>query len=105
MWDGAVNHIEVQALAPITDPREMGEEIGHVVEKLQATERYPALFEKAYGSAEITGETLLKALAQFQLTLISANSKYDQVMREKEGVAFTEQEENGYRLFQTNCGS
>jgi cytochrome c peroxidase len=36
MWDGAVNHIEVQALAPISDKKEMGESIENVVKKLQA---------------------------------------------------------------------
>lgn len=105
MWDGAVNHIEVQGLAPITHEDEMGEDIGHVVDKLNASAKYPPLFEAAFGSAEVTGERLLKALAQFQLTFISANSKYDRVKRGEEGAEFTEQEEKGYVLFQSHCNS
>ncbi len=105
MWDGAVNHLDVQALAPITHPAEMGEDIHNVIEKLQATEHYPALFEQAFGDSQITGEYLLKALSQFQLTLVTANSKYDQVMRQEEGVYFSEQEEKGYVAFQTHCAS
>jgi cytochrome c peroxidase len=105
MWDGAINHLDMQALAPIHDPREMGEDIAHVIEKLQKTDDYPRLFDRAFGDSILTGEHLLKALAQFQLTLISANSKYDQVMRAEEGIHFTSQEERGYELFKSNCAS
>ena len=37
------------------------------------------------------------------LTLVSANSRYDQVMRRE--ATFTDQEANGYRLFKTHCAS
>ncbi|MBL7825795.1 MAG: c-type cytochrome [Saprospiraceae bacterium] len=101
MWDGAVNHLDVQALAPITHPAEMDDQIGNVVKKLQATPHYPALFEAAFGDRKITGEKVLKSIAQFELTLISAGSKYDRVQA---GVdSFTAQEKNGYRLFQLHC--
>jgi len=103
MWDGAVNHLDMQALAPINHPDEMGETTAHVVAKLQRTNIYPQLFENVYGDATITGERMLKALSQFELTLISANSKYDRVMQKTE--AFTEQETNGYALFKTNCSA
>ncbi len=103
MWDGAINHLDMQALAPITHPDEMGESIPGVVAKLQQSEIYPAMFRKAFGSKEITGEHLLKALSQFMLTLISAESKYDSVMRKQ--AHFTTQEENGYQLFRKNCAS
>jgi len=103
MWDGAVNHLDVQALAPIEHKAEMGEELSHVVMKLQRNERYRLLFRSAFGDGPVTGEHLLKALAQFQLTLICIGSKYDRVMNSAE--AFTDQEANGYRLFVANCSS
>lgn len=105
MWDGAIHHIDVQALAPITHPSEMGSDIATVVNKLQETEGYPALFYQAFSDSNITGELVLKAIAQFQLTLISSNSKYDQVMRGQEGIYFSEQEEKGYTLFKNHCNS
>ena len=105
MWDGAVNHLDVQALAPITDPSEMGSEINHVIQKLQETSYYPILFQETFGDSIITGEHLLKALSQFQLTLISANSKYDQIMRKEAGISFSEQEQSGYAIFKSNCNS
>jgi cytochrome c peroxidase len=103
MWDGAINHLDVQALAPISHPAEMGEDLVSVIKKLQTTRKYPPLFMQVYGDSNITGEHVLKSLAQFQLTLISCNSKYDQVMRKEPGIIFSEQEANGYQLFKTHC--
>ncbi|MEM7372999.1 MAG: cytochrome c peroxidase [Bacteroidota bacterium] len=108
MWDGAINHLDMQALAPISHPGEMGETIASVVEKLTAHESYPALFAEAFGERideekQITGEGVLKALSQFQLTLVSATAKYDSV---QQGLTqFTAQEQQGYRLFQQHCSS
>lgn len=101
MWDGAVKHLDMQALAPMSNPDEMDETIKHVVGKLQANKIYPKLFFDAFGDSIITGEYTLKAISQFMLTLVSCNSKYDSVMRGES--TFTTQEANGYRLFQANC--
>jgi len=103
MWDGAINHLDMQALAPISHHDEMDENIKHVTEKLQASKIYPLLFYKAFNDSIITGENTLKAISQFMLILISANSKYDKVKRLED--SFTKQEENGYRLFKQNCAS
>jgi cytochrome c peroxidase len=103
MWDGGVNHLDMQALAPITHEDEMGDDLVNVIQKLQASSKYPILFAKAFGDSVITGEHLLKAIAQFELILVSANAKYDQVMRKE--TTFSPQEENGYALFQQHCNS
>jgi cytochrome c peroxidase len=103
MWDGAINHIEMQALAPITHPKEMGETLPHVIQKLQAIPLYQRLFKEAFGDTTITGSRLLKSLAQFQLSLVSANSKYDLVMQHRD--TFTAQERAGYMLFKRFCNS
>jgi cytochrome c peroxidase len=103
MWDGSINHLDMQALAPISHPDEMGEKIESVVLKLQRTKNYPALFLKAFGDSIITGQHTLKAISQFMLTLVSSNSKYDSVMRRQ--AQFTPQQKNGYALFQKNCAA
>ena len=103
MWDGAVNNLDMQALAPISHPAEMGSSIKEVVEKLNAGEKYHKLFYNAYGDSIATGEHTLKAISQFMLTLVSANAKYDKVMRKE--MSFTDQEANGYALFKKNCAS
>jgi cytochrome c peroxidase len=103
MQDGAVNHLDVQALAPITHPNEMGEDINHMIEKLNASSIYPALFYKAYNDSNISSAKTLKAISQFLLTLVSHNAKYDSVMRKQ--ASFTEQENKGYVLFKKNCAT
>ena len=103
MWDGAINHLDMQALAPITHAKEMNETLKNVISKLQNKEIYPTLFYQAFQDSIITGEHILKVLSQFQLTLVSANSKYDQMKRGE--VQFSQQETNGYQLFQKNCNS
>jgi cytochrome c peroxidase len=103
MWDGAVNHLDVQALAPISHPDEMGESISNVIQKLKRSEDYQVLFFKAFGDSIISGENTLKSISQFMLTLVSSDSKYDSVMRKQS--KFSLQEENGYVLFRKNCSS
>jgi cytochrome c peroxidase len=103
MWDGGVNHLDVQALAPITSEVEMNESLENVVAKLQKSDKYPELFQKAFGSKKITGQFALKAISQFVIQLKTSNSKYDKVIRNEE--KFTEIEQKGYDLFKSNCAS
>lgn len=103
MWDGGINHIESQPLAPITNPVEMNETMGNVVSKLQGDEVYPQLFKDAYGTEVITSQLMFKALAQFMGMLVSYNSKYDKYMRGE--ITLTASETNGLNLFQQKCGS
>jgi cytochrome c peroxidase len=103
MWDGAVNHLDVQALAPISHPAEMGEDIVRVIVKLRRLPRYRRLFADAYGDSLASGEHLLKALSQFQLTLVSAGARYDSV---RAGAThYTAQETQGYALYQRHCSA
>jgi cytochrome c peroxidase len=103
MWDGAINNLDMQALAPISHPAEMASNIKEVVTKLNGTKIYKKLFFEAYHDSIATGEKTLKSIAQFLLTIISANSKYDEVMNHT--AKFTAQEENGYKIFKKNCSS
>ncbi len=105
MWDGAVNHMDMQALAPISHPAEMGSSISDAVTKIKKVPSYASDFKKVFGTDQVSGERVLKSLAQFQLTLVSANSKYDKVMRDEPEVQFSEQEKKGYVLFQSHCNS
>ena len=64
-WDGGVNHIEVQALSPMTAPNEMAENIDSVLKKLRKDTSYQRMFKAAFGSNLINSQRMLKALAQF----------------------------------------
>ena len=103
MWDGAVHHLDMQPLAPISHSDEMGSSIQEVVIKLNQEPLYLEWFKEAFNDSIITGEYVLKALSQFQLTLISANSKYDQFLRGE--VNLNSKELKGLSLFEKHCNS
>lgn len=78
-WTGQVISIEEQVLQPIGNHLEMGlENLDHLVSKLQKVDYYPSLFEKAFGTSEISHELISKALAQFLRSMECSQSKYDQ---------------------------
>jgi cytochrome c peroxidase len=82
-WDGRVKTLEQQSLHPIEDPLEMDETLPNVIKKLRQHPDYQVKFRKAFGitnSSEINEDLLSKALAQFQRSIISADSKYDRAL-------------------------
>ncbi len=96
-WDGKELSLERQALEPVQNPIEMHSNWDDVVEKLQSHSEYPELFRLAFNTSTITKELTTKAIAQFERTLISANSKFD---RYSQGEAsLTPQELNGLDVF------
>ena len=104
-WDGGVNHIEVQGMNPIKHPAEMDNTLENVVKQLSASETYQSMFNRAFGSSEITVPRVMKALSMFTLSLVSSNSRYDQVKRRENGASFTDQEKRGYKLFKQHCSA
>jgi cytochrome c peroxidase len=100
-WDGGINQIEMQPLAPMLDPHEMAEDLNRVLIKLKKDKYYPLLFVRAFGSPGISSQRILRALAQFTASLVSADSKYDQVKRGEKH--FNEYEQTGYTIFQQKC--
>jgi cytochrome c peroxidase len=105
MWDGGVNHLEIQPLSPIMNENEMGMDLKELIVRLQGNKTYRAMFKDAFGTEEVTSQRMLKALAQFMATMISFESKYDSVRRRSPGVAFTPEEQGGYLTFQQKCAA
>jgi cytochrome c peroxidase len=103
MWDGGVNHIEVQPLAPIANPVEMDETISNVIVKLQRNQAYRDQFRKAFGSDTINSQLMLRAMAQFMGAMISDKSRYDNYLRGR--LQLTAEEKRGLQLFKTHCAS
>lgn len=77
---------------------------GTDVDRLQNHPDYPRLFFEAFGDEEITQENAAYAIAQFQRTMISDQSKYDQVISQTSGVFLTDAELNGFDIFFTERG-
>lgn len=101
MWDGGINHIEVQPIGPLTNPLEMDEKLEHIIRKLQKSEDYQKKFARAFGDTIVTTERIMKAFTQFMGLMISANSKYDFYRRNKDTLSATEL--RGLSLFRDNC--
>jgi cytochrome c peroxidase len=100
-WDGRAATLEEQALAPVEDPVELHESWGNVIQKLQRDPNYPKWFREAFGikdKREITKELAAKAMAQFERTMVSGNSRYDAVFIRGEGFP-TESELRGFEMY------
>ena len=103
MWDGGIFDLDLQPIAPITNHVEMDDSVSNVLNRLQNSSQYPALFQKAFGSSQVTSNNFLKALSQFMVMCVSDHSKYDSVQRNQ--AQFTSIEEAGYLLVKQKCSS
>lgn len=106
-WDGSANTIEEQAFIPVAHPLEMQETWTNVVSKLQNDPAYPPMFEAAFMTNVIDSNLVVKALAQFERTLISGKSKMDNEIKKEfgfdySGPALNQQERRGYEIFADN---
>ncbi len=101
-WDGRVGPLEEQALQPVVNPLEMAFTWTGVAERLNHHPQYPQWFREAFGTHIVDSTLVVKALAQFQRTLISQNSKFDRVRRGE--AEYTKDEGDGFRLFFTERG-
>jgi cytochrome c peroxidase len=109
-WDERAGSLEDQVLVPIQSRTEMGQDLAKVVATLAADGRYPELYRKAFGDAEVTPRRTARALAQFVRSLVSYRSRYDEGLTRSRSVRedfenFTGQENRGKGLFLTHCGS
>ena len=96
-WDGKEFSLEKQALEPVSNPTEMHSNWKTVAEKLKNHADYPGLFQQAFGSEKIDSNSITKAIAQFERTLISGNSKFDKHLRGE--ATLSVDEENGFAIF------
>ncbi len=96
-WDGRAISLEEQALAPVTNPIEMNDTWVNVMSKLQSHSEYPSLFNKAFGTSIIDSNMVAKALAQYERTLMSGNSKMDKFLLRQ--VNLSASEARGLALF------
>lgn len=108
-WDGRAESIEEQSHMPIEDQREMHEHIDIATGKIAKIKGYGELFEKAFGTREVTKDRIGKAIATFERTLISPQSRFDKFI-DGQAALFTDDEVVGLHLFRTkaqcmNCHS
>ncbi|QMU60841.1 MAG: hypothetical protein GKR92_03690 [Gammaproteobacteria bacterium] len=103
--DGRETTLEQQAWSPLLAQNEMANpSIGYVLKKLKAIKDYEGLFENAFAGKGPTMETVGMALASYQRTLNSGESKFDQWYFGKKDAALSADEKAGFELF-TGKGS
>ena len=103
-WDGRSPSLEKQALAAWTGAN-MGAKADEIAGKLNALQAYRAQFQKVFGS-EATPESIVKAIAAFERTIISGNTAWDRA-KAGEQSALNESATRGWNIFQAikcnNC--
>lgn len=75
-WDGRALELEGQALGPMQNPIEMNMKLGELLPKINKIPGYKKQFEAVFGG-EATPETLAKAIAAFERTVLSGDAPYD----------------------------
>ncbi len=104
MWDGRAASLEAQALGPVQADVEMNMPIEQLLEKLNAIEGYHPLFEAAFPGKPVAAESIAKAIAVYERTVVSGRSPFDDWIDGDEK-AISEQAKHGFVVFNTkgNC--
>lgn len=104
-WDGAADHIEMLSMAPISNEIEMNGNIINIINMMKNDAEYKILYKQAFKNGEVNSENMLKALAQFMTMLTSSNSRFDKYRRNETGGTLSQEELNGYAIFNQKCAS
>jgi cytochrome c peroxidase len=100
-WDGRAKDLAEQAGGPIANPIEMGSTHEAAEKTLNTIPGYRTQFKKVYGVDKIGIAQVTDAIAAFETTLITPNSRFDKWLK-GDKKAITEQELAGYQLFKSD---
>ena len=103
-WDGRAKDLQAQAAGPVANPGEMGEQWDNVIAKLKQIPEYQDAFQTIYEQQGLTKETVTDAIAGFEQSLVTPDSRFDKYLRGDNGI-LTADEKSGYELFKLNCAS
>jgi cytochrome c peroxidase len=84
-WNGRVDTLEAQIEQVVISPVEMGNDWKTVVQNLSALPAYQAAFKGAYPDG-VTAANVQNALATYERTLLTPNSRFDQYLLEAKTV-------------------
>jgi cytochrome c peroxidase len=101
-WDGRVSSLEEQALLPIQSPDEMNQDLDELERELNAVPGYVKQFQAIFAT-RVTRDSLAKALAAFQRTLVTGPSPYDRYLAGHQD-ALSDEARQGMELFFGNAG-
>lgn len=104
-WDGGAKNLESQVFGPLTSPAEMAADTRTLVAELDADPELRAAFERAFPDEGLTLGTIARALAQFERSLVFADSAYDRRVRGELLEPASALEQRGHALFLQWCAS
>ncbi len=111
-WDNRSKSLEKQAIEPILSAEEMrGVQIPKeaildtVIQRLERIPVYVALFEEAFGEHAITVENLGRAIAAFERTLITNQSRFDQYAAGKPNALSSFEIRGMMNFIETGCAN
>jgi len=97
-WDGRAKTLEEQAAGPISNPREMALTHALAIDVLRSIPQYRSDFADIYATQEITLDQVTNAIAAFEETLVTPDSRFDRWLKGDDN-ALTDQELAGYQTF------
>ncbi|WP_439102858.1 cytochrome-c peroxidase [Congregibacter sp.] len=100
-WDGRAADLQEQAAGPIANPGEMAQPHNVALEVIASIPGYVESFSNSYGDDRIDLERVTEVIAEFERTLVTPNSRFDQWLTGNKQ-AITEEELEGYQLFKGN---
>ena len=96
-WDGRARNLEDQIDGPLQNEKEMGAQWPEIIQELKSIPEYQKGFSDLYVEG-VTEKNIKDAIAEFERSLITPNSRFDQYLRgDKE--AITPEEKLGYKKF------
>ncbi len=104
-WDGRVQTLEDQMLVPLTAEDEMGAVPDEMIAQLAAIPEYQRLFDAAFDDGAITADSVVRAIAAFERTLVSHDTPFDRFAA-GDFNALTPAQRRGFDVFrsaQTRC--
>ena len=105
MYDGATTHLDLQPIIPFTSPIEMNGDFSTAITMMKGDADYQKLFRLAFADGQINSENMLKALGQFMVMVTSSNSRFDKYRRNETGGTLSQQELDGYAVFNQKCAT
>jgi cytochrome c peroxidase len=103
-WDGGAKNLESQVFAPLFSADEMGADPSTVLDELARDASYPAEFAAAFTDGLTLGN-LARAIAQYERTLVFADSPYDRALRGDPEAGLSEDAHRGLAVFERHCAS
>jgi len=98
--DGRDGALETQIWGPLLAVNEMGNpSVGHVIDTLNGLADYKGMFAAAFGGQGVTADTIGKALATYERSLVAGGSRFDCFRYAGRTDALTATERAGYALF------